>query len=97
MNKPSLAQGSPSPNPASIAHEVPAAAEAAISTDLTAYTDEELVKKLPGFTNHYATVNGVRLHYVEGGSGQPDLDGHNQVERHSDDGCEDKDRRIRTG
>nr|WP_262905278.1 alpha/beta hydrolase [Hymenobacter nitidus] len=24
---------------------------------------------MPGFTNHYATVNGVRLHYVEGGSG----------------------------
>jgi pimeloyl-ACP methyl ester carboxylesterase len=36
-----------------------------------AYTDAELIKKLPGFTNHYATVNGVRLHYVEGGSGQP--------------------------
>ncbi|WP_022825002.1 alpha/beta fold hydrolase [Hymenobacter norwichensis] len=34
-----------------------------------AYSDEELVKHLPGFTNHYATVNGVRLHYVEGGSG----------------------------
>jgi pimeloyl-ACP methyl ester carboxylesterase/uncharacterized protein YbjT (DUF2867 family) len=36
-----------------------------------AYTDAELIKKLPGFSNHYATVNGVRLHYVEGGSGQP--------------------------
>jgi pimeloyl-ACP methyl ester carboxylesterase len=36
-----------------------------------AYTDAELIKKLPGFTNHYVTVNGVRLHYVEGGSGQP--------------------------
>ncbi len=35
------------------------------------YSDEELVKRLPGFSNHYATVNGVRLHYVEGGSGQP--------------------------
>ncbi len=35
----------------------------------TAYSDEELVKKIPGFTNHYATVNGVRLHYVEGGRG----------------------------
>lgn len=35
------------------------------------YSDEELVKKLPGFTNHYTTVNGVRLHYVVGGSGQP--------------------------
>ena len=33
------------------------------------YADEELVQRLPGFTNHYATVNGVRLHYVEGGSG----------------------------
>lgn len=37
----------------------------------TAYSDEELVKKLPGFSNHYATVNGVRLHYVTGGSGRP--------------------------
>jgi len=36
-----------------------------------AYTDAELIKRLPGFTNHYATVNGVRLHYVEGGSGLP--------------------------
>lgn len=35
------------------------------------YSDEELVKRLPGFTNHYATVNGVRLHYVAGGSGRP--------------------------
>jgi pimeloyl-ACP methyl ester carboxylesterase len=35
------------------------------------YTDEELIKNLPGFTNHYATVNGVRLHYVEGGAGMP--------------------------
>jgi len=35
------------------------------------YSDEELVKKLLGFTNHYATVNGIRLHYVEGGSGEP--------------------------
>ncbi|WP_426492688.1 alpha/beta fold hydrolase [Hymenobacter sp. 102] len=34
-----------------------------------AYSDEELIKQLPGFTNHYATVNGVRLHYVEGGQG----------------------------
>lgn len=35
------------------------------------YADEELVKRLPGFANHYATVNGVRLHYVAGGSGRP--------------------------
>ncbi|MBC7921797.1 MAG: alpha/beta hydrolase [Ferruginibacter sp.] len=39
------------------------------SESLAAYSDEELIKYLPGFTNHYATVNGVRLHYVEGGNG----------------------------
>lgn len=38
---------------------------------LGAYSDEELVKQLPGFANYYATVNGVRLHYVAGGSGRP--------------------------
>lgn len=43
--------------------------QAALSTALADYSDEELIKHLPGFTNHYATVNGVRLHYVEGGSG----------------------------
>jgi pimeloyl-ACP methyl ester carboxylesterase/nucleoside-diphosphate-sugar epimerase len=41
------------------------------SAGLGPYADEELVKRLPGFTNHYATVNGVRLHYVAGGSGRP--------------------------
>ncbi|MFD2720190.1 alpha/beta fold hydrolase [Hymenobacter monticola] len=41
------------------------------SKPLDAYADEELIKHFPGFTNHYATVKGVRLHYVEGGSGQP--------------------------
>jgi pimeloyl-ACP methyl ester carboxylesterase len=35
------------------------------------YSDEELIKSFPGFTNQYATVNGVRLHYVDGGSGAP--------------------------
>lgn len=35
------------------------------------YADEELINHLPGFTNQYATVNGVRLHYVEGGTGMP--------------------------
>ncbi|SFQ35681.1 alpha/beta fold hydrolase [Hymenobacter arizonensis] len=39
------------------------------SASLGAYSDEELIQRLPGFTNHYATVNGVRLHYVEGGQG----------------------------
>lgn len=35
------------------------------------YLDQELIKKLPGFTNQYAAVNGIKLHYVEGGSGEP--------------------------
>lgn len=37
----------------------------------TKYTDEELIKKWPGFENKYAEVNGVQLHYVEGGAGEP--------------------------
>ena len=39
------------------------------SPTLADYSDEELIQHLPGFTNHYASVNGIRLHYVEGGSG----------------------------
>lgn len=35
------------------------------------YSDDQLIKHFPGFTNQYATVNGVQLHYVEGGSGMP--------------------------
>ena len=35
------------------------------------YSDEELIKSWPGFENKYATVNGVELHYVDGGSGVP--------------------------
>lgn len=38
-------------------------------TALADYSDEVLIQHLPGFTNHYATVNGIRLHYVAGGSG----------------------------
>jgi pimeloyl-ACP methyl ester carboxylesterase len=38
---------------------------------LNEYADEELIKKFFGFTNKYETVNGVQLHYVEGGSGEP--------------------------
>ena len=34
-------------------------------------TDDELIKHFPGFTNNYLTVNGVNLHYVEGGHGKP--------------------------
>jgi len=35
------------------------------------YSDEELIKNWVGFENKYAVVNGVQLHYVEGGSGIP--------------------------
>lgn len=35
------------------------------------YSDEELIKLLPDFTNKYVEVNGTKLHYVEGGQGQP--------------------------
>jgi pimeloyl-ACP methyl ester carboxylesterase len=34
-------------------------------------SDAALVKRLPGFSNAYAEVNGVRLHYVIGGHGDP--------------------------
>jgi len=47
----------------------PKTAPDSAAASLDPYSDEELIKRLPGFTNHYATVNGVRLHYVEGGSG----------------------------
>lgn len=36
-----------------------------------AFSDEELVKELPGFKNGYKEANGVKLHYVEGGEGEP--------------------------
>ncbi|MFH7000944.1 alpha/beta fold hydrolase [Flavobacterium bizetiae] len=35
------------------------------------YSDESLIKQLPGFKNNYTTVNGVNLHYVTGGHGKP--------------------------
>lgn len=35
------------------------------------YSDEELIKLLPSFSNHYAEVNGTKLHYVSGGHGEP--------------------------
>ncbi|MDO6519405.1 alpha/beta fold hydrolase [Zobellia uliginosa] len=35
------------------------------------YTDEELIKLVPNFTNNYVEVNGTRLHYVKGGQGEP--------------------------
>ena len=33
------------------------------------YDDQYLVSLLPGFTNHYQELNGITLHYVEGGEG----------------------------
>jgi pimeloyl-ACP methyl ester carboxylesterase len=35
------------------------------------YADDELIKDFPGFANQYLAVNGVKLHYVEGGTGAP--------------------------
>ncbi|WP_316849478.1 alpha/beta fold hydrolase [Pedobacter agri] len=35
------------------------------------YTNEALIKSLPNFANDYAEVNGTKLHYVEGGKGEP--------------------------
>lgn len=35
------------------------------------YSDAELIKHWPGFENRYEDVNGINLHYVEGGSGSP--------------------------
>ncbi|MFC3562885.1 alpha/beta fold hydrolase [Pedobacter jamesrossensis] len=40
-------------------------------TSQNQYDDEELIKNFPGFSNHYLVVNSVKLHYVEGGSGEP--------------------------
>ena len=34
-------------------------------------SDAALVKTLPGFNSSFATVNGIRLHYVAGGQGDP--------------------------
>lgn len=34
-------------------------------------SDAALVKALPGFTDNFATVNGIRIHYVAGGEGSP--------------------------
>ena len=51
---------------------MPARAQQGTSAKIpVAYSDEALVKKLPGFTNHYETVNGIRVHYVAGGKGKP--------------------------
>lgn len=43
----------------------------AISSQKEQYDDESLVSLLPGFTNHYQDLEGIRLHYVQGGEGSP--------------------------
>ena len=35
------------------------------------YATERLIKKMPGFSSHIQQVNGIHLHYVMGGSGDP--------------------------
>jgi pimeloyl-ACP methyl ester carboxylesterase len=47
----------------------PKAAQAAATP--AAISDAALVRTLPGFQEGFAEVNGVRLHYVAGGSGAP--------------------------
>lgn len=34
-------------------------------------SDEALVQHLSGFENHYINTNGIKLHYVKGGTGKP--------------------------
>ncbi|WP_432326612.1 alpha/beta fold hydrolase [Mucilaginibacter sp. P25] len=40
------------------------------SINKEALSDNALVKKLPGFKSEFSEVNGVKLHYVEGGTGK---------------------------
>ncbi|MFK3739163.1 alpha/beta fold hydrolase [Massilia sp. TN1-12] len=61
-----LALGTAFAAPAFAAPKAPAAAVAP-----AAVSDAALVKTLPGFQEGVADVNGVRLHYVAGGSGSP--------------------------
>lgn len=52
-----------------VAQASPQAVEA--STAAVDTSDDALVRRLPGFRNATATVNGIRLHYVIGGAGPP--------------------------
>ncbi|GAA2044136.1 alpha/beta hydrolase [Catenulispora yoronensis] len=50
----------------------PDSATAATPTPTSGVSDSQLARSLPGsFTSDYATVNGLRLHYVAGGQGAP--------------------------
>src|SRR5476649_359473 len=55
----------------SAAHAVDRQLPATASHVVANVSDAALVKSLPGFKNSYADVNGVRLHYVQGGKGEP--------------------------
>lgn len=46
-------------------------AQTAPAVSQTDISDAALVARLPGFENGYASVNGVRIHYVIGGKGEP--------------------------
>ncbi|MGE8427084.1 MAG: alpha/beta fold hydrolase [Sphingobacterium sp.] len=35
------------------------------------YSDKELIKLVPGFTNNFIVINGLSIHYVQGGKGDP--------------------------
>ncbi|WP_206438363.1 alpha/beta fold hydrolase [Paenibacillus whitsoniae] len=50
---------------------VPTFITASSDSGRTENIDEELVKTLQGFHNGNKTVNGIKLHYVEGGKGEP--------------------------
>ena len=67
------ASAPPAVTPQPAAANGQAEAQAASSSNAASIdaTDAKLVQSLPGFKNEYATVNGVRLHYVIGGSGTP--------------------------
>lgn len=41
------------------------------SAEMNNYSDEELIKNLPGFENKFIATNGIKLHYVESGNGDP--------------------------
>ncbi|WP_208116423.1 alpha/beta hydrolase [Paraburkholderia sp. BL10I2N1] len=57
--------------PTSNAHTDAALVQKTTAAKVTNVSDAALVKSLPGFRNGYAEVNGVRLHYVVGGKGEP--------------------------
>ncbi|WP_267221298.1 alpha/beta fold hydrolase [Dyella silvae] len=55
----------------SAAHATDAPHSGASSHNAASLSDAALVKSLPGFKSGYADVDGVRLHYVVGGKGEP--------------------------